>query len=54
MPIKRRKKVSFLAKTTVKKRVSFGARGEKVSFMATVPAKKRKRVTFYAQKKKSK
>jgi len=51
MPILRRKKVSFLAKTTIKKRVSFKARGGKVSFMATVPAKRRKRVTFYAKKK---
>lgn len=49
MPRQRRKKVSFLAKTTVKTRVSFEARGEKVSFMARVPAKKRKRVTFYAK-----
>jgi len=46
-----RKKVSFLAKTTVKKRVSFKSGGEKVSFIAKVPAKKRKRVTFYARKK---
>jgi len=48
----RRKKISFLAKTTVKKRVSFQAGGEKVSFVARVPAQRRKRITFYARKKK--
>ena len=44
----RRKKVSFLAKTTIKKRVSFRASGKKVSFIAKAPSKRRKRVTFYA------
>jgi hypothetical protein len=48
----RRKKVSFLAKKTVKKRVTFDARGNKVSFIARVPSKKRTRVTFYAKRKK--
>ena len=47
----RRKKVSFLAKTTVKKRVSFRAHGKKVSFNATVPSKRRKRVTFTVKKR---
>ena len=52
MPKPRRKKVSFLAKKEVKKRVTFKARGEKVSFIATAPSKRRKRVTFYVKKKK--
>jgi len=47
----RRKKVSFLAKTTIKKSVSFEARGKKVSFTARVPSKRRTRVTFHAKKK---
>jgi len=47
----RRKKVSFVARTTIKKRVSFEARGKKVSFTARVPSKRRTRVTFYARKK---
>jgi len=47
----RRKKVSFLARTTIKKRVSFETRGKKVSFTARVPSKRRTRVTFYAKKK---
>ena len=51
MPRQRRKKVSFLAKTTVKKTVAFRARGKKVSFMANVPATRRKRVTFYTKGK---
>jgi len=48
----RRKKVSFLARTAIKKRVSFEASGKKVSFTARVPSKRRKRVTFYAKKEK--
>ena len=51
MPREKRQKVSFLAKKEVKKRVSFEARGKKMSFVATVPSKRRKRVTFYAKKK---
>jgi hypothetical protein len=47
-----RKKVSFLAKRIVKRRVSFESGGEEVSFIAKVPAKRRKRVTFYVRKKK--
>jgi hypothetical protein len=47
MPKKGTHKVSFLAKTTVKKRVSFKSKGKEVSFIGTVPSKKRKRVTFY-------
>ena len=47
-----RKKISFLAKKTVKKRVAFESHGKKVSFVAKVPAKRRTRVTFYARKKK--
>jgi len=47
----RRKKVSFLAKKKIEKRVSFVARRKKVSFIARVPSKKRSRVDFYATKK---
>ena len=47
----RRKKVSFLAKKKIKKRVSFEARGKKVSFIARVPSKRKTRVTFYVKKK---
>lgn len=48
-----RKKVSFLAKRTVKRRVTFKSGGnKKVSFIAKVPAKQRTRVTFYAKKAK--
>lgn len=50
----RRKKVSFLAKKKIKKRVSFRARGKKVSFTANVHSKRRHRVTFYTKKKKGK
>ena len=46
----RRKKVSFLAKQTIPKRVSFKSKGRKVSFIARVPSKRRKRVTFMAKK----
>jgi len=46
-----RKKVTFLARRTVKKRVAFESRGKKVSFIAKTPAKRRTRVTFYAKKK---
>jgi hypothetical protein len=47
----RRKKVSFLAKKKVEKRVSFKARGRKVSFTARVPSQRRRRVEFYTKKK---
>ena len=46
-----RRKVTFLARQTVKKRVAFKSGGKKVSFIARVPAKRRTRVTFYAKKK---
>jgi hypothetical protein len=46
----RKKRVSFLAKTTVKKRVSFKTRaGKRVSFIGRAPAKRRKRITFTAR-----
>jgi len=48
----RREKVSFLAKTKVKKRVSFETKEGPVSFDAESPSKRRKRITFYAKKKK--
>jgi len=47
----RRKKVSFLAKKKIEKRVSFVSRGKKVSFIAKVPSKKRGKVEFYAKKR---
>ncbi len=50
MPKPKKQKVSFLARREVKKRVTFEAGGKKVSFMATAPSKRRKRVTFYAKK----
>ena len=40
------RRVSFLAKRMVKKRVSFKSRGRKVSFIAKVPSKRRIRVRF--------
>jgi len=49
----RRKKVSFLAKKKIEKRVSFKAEGKKVSFVAKVPSKRRSRVEFYAKKKRN-
>ncbi|MEM5797069.1 MAG: hypothetical protein QXD72_00365 [Candidatus Aenigmatarchaeota archaeon] len=42
------KRVSFLARTKTKKKISFIAGGRKVSFIAKVPSKRRKKVTFYA------
>lgn len=42
----KRKRVSFLAKGIIKKRVTFKSKGRKVSFIAKVPSKRRKRVTF--------
>jgi hypothetical protein len=50
----RRKKVSFLAKKEVEKRVAFKAEGKKVSFIAKVPSQRRERVEFYAKKKRNK
>jgi len=44
----RKKKVTFLAKAKVKRRVSFEAEGRDVSFKAKVPSKRRKRITFYS------
>lgn len=44
------RKVSFLAKGKVRKRVTFYTwNGERVSFVAKVPSKRRKRVTFYTK-----
>jgi len=40
------RRVSFLARRTIRKRVSFKSRGRRVSFIARVPAKRRRRVTF--------
>ena len=41
------KKISFLVKTHTQKRVSFKSKGKKISFIARVPSKRRKRVSFY-------
>jgi hypothetical protein len=48
----RRKKISFLARVRVKRKVSFRARGEEVAFTARVPSKKRSRVTFFKRRRK--
>ena len=45
------KRVSFYVKTKVRKRVSFVKNGKKVSFMANVPSKRRKKLTFYTTRK---
>ena len=42
------RRVSFLTRTSVKRRVSFRASGRKVSFIARVPSKRRKRVKFWS------
>jgi hypothetical protein len=46
----RKKRVSFLARTKIKRRVTFKSKGKKVSFIARVPSKRRKRVTFKTRK----
>ena len=44
------KKVNFLARGKVRKRVSFYTRdGKRISFVAKVPSKRRKRVSFYTK-----
>jgi len=45
-----KKKVSFLARIKVKRKISFRAGKKKVSFTARVPSKKRRRITFSARK----
>lgn len=40
------RRISFLTRTKIKKRVSFYSKGEKISFVAKIPAKRRKRVSF--------
>jgi hypothetical protein len=50
----RKEKVSFLARKKIEKRVSFVARGKKVSFIAKVPAERRRRVTFTRSTRKRK
>ena len=42
------RRISFLARKKVRKRVSFTSGGQRISFIAKVPAKRRKRVKFYA------
>jgi len=45
------RRISFYVKTKVRKRISFVKEGKKVSFMANVPSKRRKKLTFYTTKK---
>jgi hypothetical protein len=45
------KRVTFLKRTKVKKRVSFEAEGKEVTFRARVLAKKRRRVSFLARER---
>jgi hypothetical protein len=45
------KRVTFLKRAKVKRRVSFEAEGKEVSFRARVPAKKRRRVSFLARER---
>jgi len=47
----RRRRVSFLARKKIKERVTFEARGRRISFLATVPSKRRQRIAFYTRKK---
>jgi len=47
----RRKRVSFLARKRIKKRVTFEAKGRRISFIARVPSERRERIAFYARKK---
>jgi len=44
------RRISFLAKRKIRKRVSFTSGGQSISFIAKVPAKRRKRVKFYARR----
>jgi len=46
----KRRRVSFLARKKIKKRVTFEARGRKISFIAKVPSKRRERIAFIARK----
>jgi hypothetical protein len=43
------RRVSFLARKPIRRRVSFISRGRRVSFIAKVPAKRRTRITFRAR-----
>lgn len=45
------KRVSFYVKKKVRRRVKFMKDGREVSFMANVPSKRRKKLTFYTTKK---
>jgi len=42
------KRVSFLARSKTRKKVAFRAGGKRVSFTASVPSKRRKKVSFLA------
>ncbi len=43
------KRVAFLKRARVKRRISFEAEGKEVSFRVRLPAKKRRRVSFLAR-----
>jgi len=45
-----RRRISFLTRKKIKKRVAFEARGRRISFIAKVPSRRRERVTFVARK----
>jgi hypothetical protein len=47
----KKKKVSFLARVRVKRRVSFKAGKKRVSFTARAPSKRRIRISFRAKKR---
>jgi len=45
------KRVTFLKRTKVKRKVAFKAEGKSVSFTAEAPSKRRKRVKFLARER---
>jgi hypothetical protein len=45
------RRVSFLARKKIKKRVSFTSRGRRITFVAKVPSKRRTRVAFRVRKR---
>jgi hypothetical protein len=49
----KRRRISFLARIKVKRKVSFKAGKKRVTFSARVPTKRRRRVTFLSKKKKN-
>lgn len=45
------KRVRFYARGNTRKKVSFKAKGKKVSFNASVPSRRRKKISFLAVEK---